>query len=76
MRANRPKPEPAKCSVTSAIRSGLRRSGLSEPNSSIACVVGNAREGRFGVTARPSANSSNTPAMTGSIVSNTSSWVT
>ena len=33
--ANRPKPEPAKCSVTSAISIGLRRSGLSEPYLSI-----------------------------------------
>ena len=31
MRANSPKPEPSKCPVTSTIRKGLRRSGLSEP---------------------------------------------
>ena len=75
MRANRPKPEPAKCSVTSLIRSGLRRSGLSVPYSSIAVSYGMRRNGSAS-TARPSANSSNTPAITGSMVANTSSCVT
>ena len=68
-------PSRQNAAVTSAIRSGLRRSGLSVPNSSIAVSYGMRGNGA-GVTARPSANSSNTPAITGSIVANTSSCVT
>ena len=75
IRANRPKPDPANCAVTSVMRSGLRRSGLSEPNSSIAVSYGMRWKGGS-ATARPAANSSNTPAITGSMVANTSSWVT
>ncbi len=37
MPANTLKPEPRKCSVTSAISIGLRRSGLSVPYLAIAC---------------------------------------
>src|SRR5206468_1386218 len=40
MRANRPKPEPVKCSPTSLISSGLRRSGLSVPYLSSASLYG------------------------------------
>ena len=79
LRANRPKAPPRNCSVTSRMRSGLRRSGLSEPNSSIACSKGMRGKGA-GVTARfvplQSANSSKTPASTGSMAAKTSSCVT
>ena len=69
------KPEPRKASVTFCISIGLRRSGLSVP------YFAHRRRrrgcsGNFGVTGLPSANSSNTPRITGSTASNTSSWVT
>ena len=67
MRANSPKLDPAKCSVTSLIRNGLRRSGLSVPKSAAPCRMVSAAKGDP-LTARPSANSSNTPAITGSMV--------
>ena len=38
--SNGPKPQPASRSVTSFTRRSMRRSGLSEPNSSIACLYG------------------------------------
>ncbi len=64
----------AKASVTSAIRIGLRRSGLSDPYFSMASakvIVGN-----VWVTGRPPPNSSNRPRSTGSTAANTSSCVT
>ena len=51
-RAKTLKPEPRKCSVTSCITIGLRRSGLSEPYLRIASAIGNARPG-VGVTGLP-----------------------
>ena len=54
---------------------GLRRSGLSVPYFWIA--VRNGMRGKApAITVRAPANSSKTPRMTGSIVWNTSSWVT
>ena len=52
--ANRPKPEPLKCSDTSVISSGLRRSGLSLPYFSIASRYGMRGYSPAGVTVRPS----------------------
>ena len=69
------KSEPANTSPTSAITSGLRRSGLSTPYLSMASskvIRGNGG----GVTERPRANSWNTPDRTGSIAAKTSSCVT
>ena len=74
--ANRPKPEPLKCSPTSLISSGLRRSGLSLPYFSSASLYGMRGYSPAGVTDLPPANSSNTPDSTGSIAANTSSCVT
>ena len=42
--ANRPKPPPRKCSETSCISIGLRRSGLSVPYLAMRLAVGDARE--------------------------------
>ena len=75
MRANTPKPPPRKCSDTSCISMGLRRSGLSEPYFWMAVRKG-MRGKAPGVTVRAPANSSNTPRITGSMVPNTSSCVT
>src|SRR5438445_322108 len=74
--ANRPKPEPLKCSPTSLISSGFLRSGLSVPYLSSASLYGIRGNSPAGVTVRPLANSSNTPDNTGSMAANTSSWVT
>ncbi len=74
MRAKTPKFEPRKCSETSAISIGLRRSGLSLPYLPIASRNGMRGNGAA-VTGLPSANSSNTPCMTDSMTANTSSWV-
>ncbi len=50
--ANKPKPEPLKCSVTSAISKGLRRSGLSVPYLSSASLYGIRGYSPAGVTVR------------------------
>ena len=73
--ANTANSEPRKTSVTSAIRSGFRRSGLSVPYFAIASSNGTRGNGG-GVTAAPPPNSSKTPCSTGSIAAKTSSWVT
>jgi hypothetical protein len=68
------KPEPAKCSDTTCIFIGLRRSGLSVPYQSIASLVGDARPDL--IDGAPPPNSWKTPFSTGSIVWNTSSCST
>ena len=73
MRANTLKPEPRKCSETSCITIGLRRSGLSVPY--LRKASANGIRGQFLVTGLPLAKSSNTPVITGSIAANTSSCV-
>ena len=72
--ANTLKPEPRKISETSCISIGLRRSGLSVPY--LRSASANGISGNFCVTGLPSANSSNTPRITGSTAPNTSSCVT
>ena len=59
IRANTLKPEPRKCSLTSCITIGLRRSGLSLPYLRNASAKG--MRGQPLVTGLPLANSSNTP---------------
>ncbi len=59
---------------TSAITSGLRRSGLSLPYFSIASK--NGMRGKVSVTGLPSANSTKVSRITGSMVVKTSSCVT
>ncbi len=80
MPANTLKSEPANTSPTSKMRSGLRRSGLSVPKLSSASAKGMRGNGKAetlrGVSRLNAANSWNTPPSTGSIASNTSSWVT
>ena len=71
--ANTLNSEPRNASVTSAIRSGLRKSGLSDPKARIAVRYGMRGNGS-GVTAQ-SVNSVNSPCITGSTAANTSSWV-
>jgi hypothetical protein len=73
--ANAEKLEPRNTSVTSTITRGFRRSGLSLPYFAIASSNGMRGNGG-GVTAAPSANSTNTPCSTGSSAAKTSSWVT
>jgi hypothetical protein len=73
--ANTEKPESRNTPLTSLMRMGLRRSGLSLPKTAMASSYGMRGNGG-GVTDRPFANSSKTPAMTGSMVAHTSSWVT
>ena len=51
--SNRPNPDPLKCSLTSEIRIGLRKSGLSEPYFSIASRYGMRAKGRCGDLAAP-----------------------
>ncbi len=74
IRANTLKPEPRKCSETSCISSGFRKSGLSLPYFFKASANGIFRQ-PF-VTGLPLANSSNTPVITGSIDVKTSSCST
>jgi len=69
--AKRPKPEPLKCSPTSLMSKGLRRSGLSLPYFSSASLYGMRGYSPAGVTVRPSANSWKTPDNTGSIAFHT-----
>ncbi len=69
-----------KISVTSAMTSGLRRSGLSDPYFSMASSNGMRRNGGLSISGfvsrRKPPNSSKTPWSTGEMASKTSSWVT